>query len=134
MKRFLLTSQLASYNHLHRIGVAFQQMRTVAENADITGLLVFDGVRFCHYLEGPVEAVDGLVSRIKADDRHKGFLTLIDSCLPGERVFRQWSMAYSTGDETEPLAEFDDLHGEAALQRLIALIPSLDSTTDHLLR
>ena len=44
--------------------------RQVNAELDVTGLLIFDGQRFCQQLEGPQKAVLKLIERIRNDPRH----------------------------------------------------------------
>ena len=57
----------------------------------ITGLLVFDGVRFLQIVEGSQEAIDSLVDRLRADSRHSA-VEVRDERLVDERSFPDWSM------------------------------------------
>ena len=57
----------------------------------ITGLLVFDGVRFLQIVEGPDEAIDGLMERLRRDPRHSA-LEVRESRTIAERSFTGWSM------------------------------------------
>ncbi|MBV9931413.1 MAG: BLUF domain-containing protein [Alphaproteobacteria bacterium] len=57
----------------------------------ITGLLIFDGVRFLQIVEGSEEAVDSLVDRLRADPRHGG-IELRDERRVEARSFPDWSM------------------------------------------
>ena len=44
--------------------------RHVNAELDVTGLLIFDGQRFCQQLEGPQKSVLKLIERIRNDPRH----------------------------------------------------------------
>lgn len=57
----------------------------------ITGLLMFDGTRFLQIIEGPEEAIDSLVDRLRMDHRH-GSLEIRDERFVEERSFAGWSM------------------------------------------
>lgn len=57
----------------------------------ITGLLIFDGNRFLQIIEGPEDAIDELVERLRRDRRHSAF-ELRDERSINERTFSQWSM------------------------------------------
>lgn len=57
----------------------------------ITGLLVFDGVRFLQIIEGPEEAIDALVERLRRDPRHSAF-EIRDEHVIEARSFPDWSM------------------------------------------
>jgi hypothetical protein len=68
------------------------QMRNM--NLDITGLLLQVDNRFIQYLEGPREAVTGLLRRIQQDPRHHHFEQLFEGPV-AVRLFQDWSMAFS---------------------------------------
>jgi hypothetical protein len=57
----------------------------------ITGLLVFDGVRFLQIIEGSEEAIDNLVERLRRDPRHNA-VEIRDTRFAAERSFPDWSM------------------------------------------
>lgn len=57
----------------------------------ITGLLVFNGERFCQTIEGAPAAIDDLVVRLKRDPRHTDFTVIQDEGADGRR-FRSWDM------------------------------------------
>ena len=60
----------------------------------ITGLLVAGGNRYMQVIEGPKGAVETLYATIRRDQRHLAVTTLLDRPL-FERMFADWSMAYS---------------------------------------
>ena len=57
----------------------------------ITGLLVFDGVRFLQIVEGSEEAVDSLLDRLWDDPRHSA-IEVRDERFVDQRSFPDWSM------------------------------------------
>lgn len=92
----------------------------------ITGMLVFDGLRFCQYIEGPAEPLQLLIGKIGQDPRHQRFTPKHQAALEGERRFSNWSMAYVLVDDEEPLDAIDALTGHRALEKMETLIPLLD--------
>ena len=62
---------------------------------DVTGYLYFEQRQFIQYIEGPDEAVTGLMQRISEDNRHEVKITLYDRSVE-ERRFPDWSMRYIT--------------------------------------
>ena len=68
---------------------------SVARNgsADITGALLFTGVNFAQFLEGPDQAVLNLMASIRQDDRHKDVWVVLQAPTD-DRRFGSWSMAY----------------------------------------
>lgn len=63
------------------------------ESAGITGILLYNREQFIQFLEGPPDAVDALVDRIRRDSRHTFVRVLVDE-LVEERQFEDWSMGY----------------------------------------
>lgn len=57
----------------------------------VTGLLIFDGARFMQIIEGPDEAIDELVGRLRRDHRHSAF-EIRDERSVTERSFPDWTM------------------------------------------
>jgi hypothetical protein len=83
----------------------------------LTGLLLYDGVRFLQALEGEEAALTATVTRIKADPRHRAFVEL--SRIPIEtRAFGKWDMAWR---RVSDLGEGATLTETVA--RLVAQVP-----------
>ena len=58
----------------------------------VTGLLVFDGVRYIQLIEGEASAVTLLMARIARDSRHDKIVYMINGCTP-ERAYKKWDLA-----------------------------------------
>lgn len=91
----------------------------------VTGVLVFDGLRFCHALEGPQLDVLTLMEKIREDRRHSDIRVLHHGML-GQRRFRRFQLGYTPADQPEALLRMADLEGPAAMEALLALMPVLD--------
>ena len=72
----------------------------------ITGALFFSDGYFAQVLEAPKSALNDIIGKIICDSRHKD-LRLIECCSVSERLFGNWSMAYTDGDEQLDLAMLD---------------------------
>ena len=94
--------------------------RQVNAQLDITGLLIFDGQRFCQQLEGPQKAVLKLIERIRNDPRHVNVEVVHNGPL-ARRRFQQFSLAFSTVEDADALARMERLDGEAALAAFEAM-------------
>jgi len=57
----------------------------------ITGLLVFDGTRFLQIIEGPDDAIDALVDKLRFDTRHSAF-EVRDERTVDRASFPDWTM------------------------------------------
>jgi hypothetical protein len=81
--------------------------------AEITGMLLYKEGNFMQYLEGPVEAVQKLVAKIRKDPRHQGFKILMEAEVQ-HRQFTDWSMGFKrlgpeTSAEVAGYRDFDEL-------------------------
>lgn len=110
----LYVSTLAPEQPLSVVAEIAGRARQVNAKLDVTGLLIFDGQRFCQQLEGQQKAVLKLIERIRNDPRHTNVAVLHHGPLAGRR-FQQFSLAFSTVEDEEALARMEQLDGDAAL-------------------
>ena len=121
----LYVSSLAPGQPLGVVAQIASAARVANERLDVTGLLVFDGHRFCHHLEGPPQAVLKLIGRIRADARHVGVEVLHHGAL-ASRHYRNFSLAFSTLEDADALAWLEQLDGAAALAAFAAVRSALE--------
>lgn len=69
-----------------------QESATYNHRVGITGLLVFDGVRYLQLIEGEYAAIRQLMDKIARDNRHEKIVYMFDEPI-AERAFEQWDMA-----------------------------------------
>ena len=102
-------------------------MRSRVSNAlrCITGMLIFDGIRFCQYLEGGKDDLIALFERISDDSRHAS-VTLIHHGPLQERRFKKFSLAFASGDDFEALSRLESLKGQSGITAFSELLPTLD--------
>ena len=102
-------------------------MRSRVSNAlrCITGMLIFDGIRFCQYLEGGKDDLTALFERISDDSRHAA-VTLIHHGPLQERRFKKFSLAFASGDDFEALSRLESLKGQSGITAFSELLPTLD--------
>ena len=110
----LYVSTLAPTQPLSAVAEIAGHARLANAELDITGLLIFDGQRFCQQLEGPHNAVLKLIERIRTDPRHINVEVLHHGPL-AQRRFQQFSLAFSTVEDVDALARMETLDGDAAL-------------------
>lgn len=126
LKSFFYHSRLSAEFDATCVSAIIKTARTFNALHAITGLLVFDGERFCQYFEGPPEAVDELVSRLRADSRHTDFTVLISDVHPQTRLFPAWSMAYAVIDDFMYLRDLAAMAPQDALIHLHTSVERLD--------
>lgn len=121
----LYVSQLAPGQSAGVVAEIAGPARLANSEMQITGLLIFDGSRFCQQLEGPKKAVLKLIERIRADSRHVNVEVVHHGPL-ARRRFQNFSLAFSTVEDVDALARVEALDGEAALMAFGAICEELE--------
>lgn len=100
-----------------RLNDLLTQSRRSNHEHDLTGMLLYRRGRFFQVLEGPQDAVDELMTKIRRDPRHTDVRVLLSEHMD-ERRFTEWTMGYEPiGVPTTPAPEgfrdtFDDLEAD----------------------
>ena len=64
----------------------------------VSGVLLFDGQRFCQWLKGEPEATRTLMQRIALDDRHAEIMTWLHAPMPTCSLAQSWRAGFVDGD------------------------------------
>lgn len=99
--------------------------RVANAQRDITGLLIFDGMRFCQQLEGYQNDVLALIERIRNDPRHI-HVEILHHGPAARRRFQQFSLAFSAVEDEDTLAQLENLDGPRALRVFTDVLDTLD--------
>ena len=91
----------------------------------MTGLLVFDDIRFWQQFEGSKQQTMLLIEKIKRDSRHTNIEILHHGEL-AERRFQTFGTSYSVVDDVDALEALDQLEGLLAIQSLLKLVAFVD--------
>ena len=91
----------------------------------ISSLLVFDGWRFCQYIEGAIATVGELADRIRTDARHTDVKVLHQGPPVTPLVLRGHSLVYALNYD-DSLDRFDHTRGAQAIALLAGLLPTFD--------
>ncbi len=121
----LYTSTLAPGTSVTEVPSIVATARLRNPPQELTGLLVFDGLHFCQHLEGPQRAVMSCIERIRQDLRHVDFEIVHHGDI-AQRRFRRFTMGYAMSDADDFMQQIRALDGMDAMQRLLALVPTLD--------
>ena len=121
----LYVSTMAADAPLRTVADIAAQSRTANLAANITGVLVFDGMRFCQHLEGNRKQVLRLLERIRLDPRHTNVEVVHHGAL-NERRFRRFSLGYTTLDEADLLEKIENLDGMAAMDAFVDMLATVD--------
>lgn len=99
------------------------QARAANAKRGITGLLVFDGHRFCQHLEGPHNVTIRLMDRIARDERHTHVRVIHEGRIPQRRYL---SFELGLADSEADLADLQKLDGVQALARFLEMRRGFD--------
>ena len=116
----LYVSQLAPDTPVSAVASIAAHARMANAQRSLTGLLVFDGQRFCQQLEGSQKNVLSAMARIWQDPRHIE-VSVVHQGMLGARRFSSFSLAFSEMDGGDLLEQLERLDGAAALQAFAAL-------------
>lgn len=100
-----------------RLAALLDQSRRSNHEHDLTGMLLYRRGRFFQVLEGPQDAVDELMTKIRRDPRHTDVRMLLSEEID-ERRFSEWTMGYEPIGVPSTLAPegfrdtFDDLESD----------------------
>lgn len=125
LRETLYSSVLAPQQSATIVGQIVSRARGRNEREGITGLLVFDGMRFCQHFEGPAEKMAALMQRIERDPRHTD-IQILYTGTPAQRRYLGFEMGLAQVEDADELAALADMVGADALARFIALRPRLD--------
>lgn len=125
LHEILYASVMAANAPLSIVADIAASARVTNQSQQITGLLVFDGMRFCQQLEGGHPEVAALMARIRRDPRHGQLDILHQGPLAGRR-FKRFSLGYTSHEDVDALERLAQLRGQAALDTFISLLPDFD--------
>ena len=116
----LYTSQLAPGTPVTDVARIASHARQANAQRGLTGLLVFDGQRFCQQLEGTQKSVLSVMARIWQDTRHVELNVVHQGTLAARR-FSGFALAFSAMEQGDLLEQIEQLDGASALQAFEAL-------------
>jgi hypothetical protein len=124
--RLLCLSQLAPTKDL---GV-FKQIAHVSRQTNrerhLTGVLLFDGGRFCHLLEGPQASIEAVWSRVSNDPRHTALSMLYPLSAAPSRLLYTWRSGYCNPEDLDILSVSNGHCGDEAMLAFLALLTHCD--------
>ena len=123
---FLYCSMLSPHQPITVVGDIVKEAREKNVRLELTGVLIFDGQRFCQYLEGPASALSDVLQSICQDQRHTDINLQFHGPQEGPRHFKDWAIAYAELDKPGALGDIMSVDGDEALLLFRKLLPSLD--------
>jgi hypothetical protein len=92
----------------------------------LTGVLLFDGYRFCQLLQGPSPAVQAMMAEIARDRRHEQVSMLFDGAIEADTAEHSWNSGFCDVHELDVFEALGGVRGEAAMAAFRALLPRAD--------
>ncbi|MEB0263711.1 BLUF domain-containing protein [Mucilaginibacter sp. 10B2] len=107
MKNIVYVSTAVNLMHENQLFDILHNSRLHNQALNISGVLLYSEGTFIQVLEGKDGMINALYARIKADQRHKDIITLIDEPIT-EKSFAQWLMGFAITDKekTEKLVGY----------------------------
>ena len=125
LQEIIYVSTLADDAPVRVVADIANKARHHNQRAQLTGLLVFDGMHFCQQLEGCAAQIADAMDRISKDPRHRD-LAVVHSGPLDKRRFNRFSLGYTSVEDIELLVRLRQLHGQAALDAFLGLLCDLD--------
>ncbi|MDI1310088.1 MAG: BLUF domain-containing protein [Methylotenera sp.] len=97
----LFTSKINPDFEINSILNTIKELRAHNNKNNITGLMVFDGCNFIHFLEGEKNKIFELLNLMKNDLKQLDLEIRIEGELSNKRLFPTWSVGYSYDDDGE---------------------------------
>lgn len=124
----LYVSELADGHDASCVGSILSTARALNALHGETGVLVFDGERFCQYVEGDISKLQTLRTNLLHDQRHKNFIVLADVPIE-QRAFDQFRMGYTDMEDVDALGAIAATRGHEAVASFLALASRCDVQT-----
>ena len=92
----------------------------------LTGVLLFDGHRFCQLLEGPQASIEQVRQSIANDSRHEFMHVLVDRPHAGSTTPGVWQAGYCDPFELDLLAGPESLDADQAMAAFRTILTRAD--------
>ena len=125
LSTLLYVSDLAPDTSISAIAAIAREARFRNAEDDLTGLLTFDGARFCQLVEGPVIKLSSLLERLRRDTRHQDMEILNLDRLEGDRLFSNWRLGFIERPVRPGIDELKGLRGKDAIAAFKRTLPPL---------
>jgi Sensors of blue-light using FAD len=101
--QFLYLSHLVASARYDVVSAICQVSRRRNAELSLAGVLLFDGHRFCQWLEGPADSLARVRESITRDPRHEFMSVLVDRPQPPAVAIEPWQAGYCGPDELDLL-------------------------------
>lgn len=127
--QFLYLSHLVASVRYDVVSAICQVSRRRNADLSLAGVLLFDGHRFCQWLEGPAAALAQVRESIGRDPRHEQVTVLVDRPQPALPATEPWQAGYCGPDELDLLigsGRQNRLNGDEAMAIFRSIVTRSD--------
>ncbi len=124
--QFLYLSHLVARLRYDVFSAICQVSRRRNAELSLTGVLLFDGHRFCQWLEGPAASLARVRESIVGDPRHEFISTLVDRPQPAVTATGSWQAGFCGPDELELLVGPERPSADEAMARFRGIVTRSD--------
>lgn len=126
LQSYMYTSKLTDISNVACVTEIIKKSRINNERLNLKGLMLFDGVNFCQYIEGPPENIEHISEKICADSRHTDIVLHYKNETPADTApYKNWSIGFVTLDN-HINSLFKNVTGLKSMKILNNLMPKLD--------
>jgi hypothetical protein len=122
----LWLSRLSPVSDLNVVKQIWHSARQRNASLGLTGAMVFDGERFCEFLEGHVFDVSAVYRDVEFDPQHVDLRVLHMSLATAPRRLTGWRNGYCDSTELDIFTGEDGLQDDAAVSAFIELLNRCD--------
>jgi Sensors of blue-light using FAD len=125
-QQFLYVSHLAPRVRYDVFSAVCHVSRRRNAELSLAGVLLFDGHRFCQWLEGPPDALAPVRESIVRDPRHEFMSVLVDRPKPLAGARELWQAGYCGPDELDLLLGPDRMQDDETMAIFRSIVTRSD--------
>lgn len=122
----LWLSRLSPTSDLSVVKKIWQSARQRNASLGLSGALVFDGERFCEFLEGHVYDISAVYRDVEFDPNHVDLRVLHMSLSTAPRRLTGWRSGYCDGAELDVFTGTEGLQGEGSVNAFLDMLQRCD--------
>jgi hypothetical protein len=124
--QLIYSSVLSPSTRISEVSAIIRSSRARNFSSGITGVLLFDGQRFCQCIEGETDQVNQLIEKIKRDERNVDFKVIYLNTTEDTRRFSNWRAGYPMECTLGVMTDVIDAPQDKVLDVLIRMTRSFD--------
>jgi hypothetical protein len=124
--QLIYSSVLSPSTKISEVSAIIRNSRARNFSSGITGVLLFDGQRFCQCIEGQTDQVSQLSENIKKDKRNIDFKVIYLNTAEDTRKFSNWRAGYPMENTLSVMSDVIDAPQDKVLDVFMRMTNSFD--------